>query len=83
MTAEGMQEKHAMSQHEEWDMVRAGWSLHPEEARQSYVPADQSKRTPAEMDKQELEAYGRTLGIELDRRKSKANMLKDLERHGK
>ena len=30
------------------------------------------------MTKVELEEYGRTIGIELDRRKTKANMIKDL-----
>tara|TARA_Y100000004_G_scaffold132038_1_gene149009 strand:+ start:757 stop:978 length:222 start_codon:yes stop_codon:yes gene_type:complete len=31
-----------------------------------------------ELTKLELEEYGRTIGIELDRRKKKANMIKDL-----
>jgi len=31
------------------------------------------------MNKRELEKYGRTVGIELDRRKSKAAMVEDLE----
>jgi hypothetical protein len=30
------------------------------------------------MTKKEIEEYGRTQGIELDRRKTKANMIKDL-----
>ena len=30
------------------------------------------------MTKAKLEEYGRTIGIELDRRKTKANMIKDL-----
>ena len=30
------------------------------------------------MTKKEIEEYGRTQGIELDRRKTKANMVKDL-----
>jgi hypothetical protein len=33
------------------------------------------------MTKQKLEDYGRTRGIELDRRKTKANMLSDLRTH--
>ncbi len=33
------------------------------------------------MTKQKLEEYGRTRGIELDRRKTKANMLSDLRAH--
>jgi len=32
-----------------------------------------------DMNKRELEEYGRTVGIELDRRKTKAGMLEDLE----
>ena len=32
-----------------------------------------------DMNKRELEVYGRTVGIELDRRKTKAGMLEDLE----
>ena len=31
-----------------------------------------------ELTKEELENYGRDIGIELDRRKTKANMIKDL-----
>lgn len=33
------------------------------------------------MTKQKLEEYGRTRGIELDRRKTKSNMLSDLRAH--
>ena len=33
------------------------------------------------MTKQKLEDYGRTRGIELDRRKTKSNMLSDLRTH--
>jgi hypothetical protein len=32
-----------------------------------------------ELTKVELENYGRDIGIELDRRKTKANMIKDLQ----
>lgn len=32
-----------------------------------------------EMTKSELESYGRKIGVELDRRKTKANMIKDIE----
>ena len=32
-----------------------------------------------DMTKSEVEEYGRELGVELDKRKTKANMLKDLE----
>jgi len=34
-TNEGMQEKIASSQEEVWSMVKEGWHLHPQEARQS------------------------------------------------
>ena len=33
------------------------------------------------MSKDELEAYGRTIGIELDRRHSKVKLIKELEEH--
>jgi len=33
------------------------------------------------MTKKELEAYGRTIGIELDRRKSKAKLIAELGEH--
>ena len=33
------------------------------------------------MSKDELEAYGRTIGIELDRRYSKVKLIKELEEH--
>lgn len=40
-------------------------------------PAKQ--KSIADMTKEELEAFARGKGVELDRRKSKANMLKDFE----
>ena len=33
------------------------------------------------MSKKQLEAYGRTVGIELDRRYSKSKLLKELQEH--
>ena len=33
------------------------------------------------MSKEELEEYGRTIGIELDRRHSKSKLIKELEDH--
>ena len=33
------------------------------------------------MSKEELEEYGRTIGIELDRRHSKSKLIKELEEH--
>ena len=40
-----------------------------------------SKKEPdlSEMSKKELESYGRTLGIELDRRQSKSKLIKELK----
>jgi hypothetical protein len=73
-----MEEKHAFSHEEECTMVKLGWHRHPEEARMSpHLPAP-VEAPHAGMTKEELEAYGRSVGVELDRRKSKANMLKDL-----
>jgi len=43
---------------------------------------DQEEEEPKkidEMTKKELESYAKAFGIDLDRRKSKANMLKDFE----
>lgn len=33
------------------------------------------------MSKRELESYGRTMGIELDRRRSKTSLIQELEEH--
>jgi len=35
----------------------------------------------SDMSKEELEEYGRTVGIELDRRHSKSKLIKELEDH--
>ena len=35
----------------------------------------------SDMSKEELEEYGRTIGIELDRRHSKSKLIKELEEH--
>jgi hypothetical protein len=78
VTKAGMQEQIAMSLEEEWDFVKRGWFPHPEEARQAGVQKEE-KKPVADMTKKELEEYARTLGFELDRRKSKDNMLADLE----
>ena len=53
----------------------------PELPVPSNTTLDSAKDTPIDyeaMTKRQLEAYGRTIGIELDRRKTKANMIKDL-----
>ena len=76
LTASGMEEKTAESLEEMWALCAAGWSLHPEEARQ-LAPVGSAI---VSMNKTTLEAYARSFGIELDRRKSLDNMRKDLER---
>tara|TARA_B100000945_G_scaffold54336_1_gene39748 strand:- start:250 stop:504 length:255 start_codon:yes stop_codon:yes gene_type:complete len=35
----------------------------------------------SDMSKEELEIYGRTIGIELDRRHNKSKLIKELEEH--
>ena len=39
------------------------------------------KKDFSDMSKEELEEYGRTVGIELDRRYSKSKLIKELEDH--
>jgi hypothetical protein len=82
VTAEGVQEKIAESFEEEWAMAKGGWFPHPEEARQAFVPGEEKpeeKKALADMNKEEIEVYARQFGVELDRRKSRKNMLNDLE----
>ena len=48
------------------------------------APASVEEPTPLDfklMSKNELEDYGRTIGIELDRRHSKSKLVKELEDH--
>lgn len=85
-TIEGMTQEVAMSPEEQSELSSKGWSPHPEDARLVYANAKKEEPEPKEerksllvMTKKELEVYARTLGVELDRRKSKANMLKELE----
>lgn len=83
MTSDGLVEKIASSFDEEWSMVKRGWYQHPEEARMAWEAGGQEeepeKKSIHGMTKKELEEYARQFGIELDRRKSKNNMMKDLE----
>ena len=85
-TSKGMTTQTAMSPEEQSELAGEGWSPHPEDARLAYGNAKKEKpeakeeRKPVlDMTKAELEVYARTLGVELDRRKTKANMLKELE----
>jgi type IV secretory pathway VirB10-like protein len=45
------------------------------------APAPVAKKAPVleDMNKKELEKYGRTIGIELDRRHSKDSLIKELK----
>ena len=44
------------------------------------TPVEKTTDVPLQsMSKKELEAYGRTVGIELDRRHSKKDLIKELE----
>ncbi len=85
-TSEGMTQEVARSPEEQSELASKGWSPHPEDARLVYAntkeeepEAKEERKSLLDMSKKELEVYARTLGVELDRRKSKANMLKELE----
>jgi hypothetical protein len=85
-TSTGMTQEVAMSPDEQSEFAGKGWSPHPEDARLAFKNAKKEKpevkeeRKPLiDMTKKELEVYARTLGVELDRRKTKANMMKELE----
>tara|TARA_Y100001968_G_scaffold102431_1_gene92374 strand:+ start:187 stop:459 length:273 start_codon:yes stop_codon:yes gene_type:complete len=43
------------------------------------IESDKEEVNFSEMSKKELEAYGRTLGVELDRRHSKRDLVKELK----
>ena len=82
VTADGLQEKHAMSLDEQHQMEKDGWFGHPEEARYAGVARIEQKKTDLtidEMNQEELEIYARGFGVELDRRKSLTNMRRQLE----
>ena len=50
-------------------------------SRESFKVEEKDKNNFSEMSKKQLEAYGRTVGIELDRRHSKSKLLKELQEH--
>ena len=49
--------------------------------RESFKLEEKSKTNFSEMSKKQLESYGRTVGIELDRRHSKSKLLEELQEH--
>jgi hypothetical protein len=57
---------------DEGQEIPAGWVDTPDKF-------GQEAKSINEMSKEELEIHARTFGVELDRRKSKLNMLKDFE----
>ena len=46
-----------------------------------YAPKEESNTDIYSMSKDELEDYGRTIGIELDRRLNKKKLIKQLQEH--
>jgi len=50
-----------------------------EEVAAAVASTDESEVNFSAMSKKELERYGRTLGIELDRRHSKADLIEELK----
>jgi hypothetical protein len=50
-------------------------------SRESFKVEEKDKNNFSEMSKKQLEVYGRTVGIELDRRHSKSKLLKELQEH--
>jgi hypothetical protein len=85
-TSKGMTQEVAMSHDEQSELASNGWSPHPEDARLSYAnskgkePEVKEGRKPLiDMDKTELKAYAETLGVKLNKTKSLANMMKELE----
>ena len=50
-----------------------------EEVAAAVASTDESEVNFSTMSKKELERYGRTLGIELDRRHSKADLIEELK----
>ncbi len=73
-----------------WERFMAwlsGWPVPSTEIKYSDEPdliewADEEESKPlTSMSKKELEAYGRTIGIELDRRKTKAKLIAEIGEH--
>lgn len=61
------------------DLLRGGAPAPKVEAAPAPEPAKKEEPVLEKMDKKELEKYGRTKGIELDRRHSKDSLIKELK----
>ena len=68
-----MREIFAASLEDACALTKKGWCPHPEEARIA-------NECCGDFSKAEIDNYAKTLGFELDRRKSKENMLRDLKK---
>ena len=53
----------------------------PPRPEEEIADAISEEKDFSDMSKEELEEYGRTVGIELDRRYSKSKLIKELEDH--
>ena len=53
----------------------------PPRPEEEVADAVSGEKNFSDMSKEELEEYGRTIGIELDRRHSKSKLVKELEDH--
>ena len=53
----------------------------PPRPEEEVADAVSGEKKITDMSKEELEEYGRTIGIELDRRHSKKKLIKQLEEH--
>ena len=83
MTSDGMQEKFAMSQDEEWSLSSKEWHDHPETARINYREIEEAVEPVPfvdfnDMTKKELDAHGRTLGLALDLRTKKETLIQQI-----
>ena len=75
-----MEEKTAESFDEFCAYCKDGWHDHPETARNAVVEVDEIETSLLDMTKKELVDYANdTFGVELDRRKTKPNMLAELQ----
>jgi len=61
------------------DLLRGGAPTPKVEAAPAPEPVKKKEPVLENMDKKELEKYGRTIGIELDRRHSKASLIEELK----
>ena len=63
------------------DLVKGNIPVSAPEVKAAPAPEPSKKEEPVleKMDKKELEKYGRTKGIELDRRHSKDSLIKELK----